>query len=412
MAAIAAAVAVGWTGGSRAAALPAGPWVIGVDTPLAGSEGEIGRGVRDAVRLEIDDVNANGGILGSRLGLRVYDDSGRSGAGDPSPRRGAANTRAIIADPRMVAMVGPVSSRVALMEIPLTNASDLLQCSPANTRPGLTKPRYGALDLRAAHPDRINYLRLSPSDDIQAPALAWFAFHELGAHRALVIDDAGGGRAIADGFQAAYAKLGGRTVRRALNPRTDPVPLLRPLVKPIPGVVFFGGFEYTGAAQLRLAMRKVGLGSVPLLSWDGLLDGSGAVAGSFIQQAGAASMGTFISHASMGPNTASFSQQYRSTFGSDPDEYAAAAYGCSQVIVAALRGAAADRPTSSAIREALRAYAVDPKHRYDTTLGAVGFDRNGDSTHQFVTFYRVDPSAANGAGDWTHYKEEDFGPAP
>jgi len=55
---------------------------------------------------------------------------------------------------------------------------------------------------------------------------------------------------------------------------------------------------------------------------------------------------------------------------------------------------------------------VTPSHRYKTALGEVGFDRNGDSNQQFVTFYRVDPSAANGKGDWVPYKEEDFGPAP
>ena len=159
-------------------------------------------------------------------------------------------------------------------------------------------------------------------------------------------------------------------------------------------------------------MKKAGLGRVPLISWDGLLGGSGAVKGSYIRQAGAAALGTFISHASNGPNTASFSQRYRAAYGSDPDEYAAAAYGCTQVIVAALRAVATDGPTTSGLREAVRAYAVDPQHRYETTLGEVGFDRNGDSTQQFVTFYRVDPSAANGAGDWVAYKEEDFGPAP
>jgi hypothetical protein len=45
-------------------------------------------------------------------------------------------------------------------------------------------------------------------------------------------------------------------------------------------------------------------------------------------------------------------------------------------------------------------------------LGNVGFDANGDSIQQFVTFYRVDPSAADGAGDWVTHNQQDFGPAP
>jgi hypothetical protein len=29
-----------------------------------------------------------------------------------------------------------------------------------------------------------------------------------------------------------------------------------------------------------------------------------------------------------------------------------------------------------------------------------------------VTLYRVEASAAGGAGDWVNYKKQDFGPAP
>jgi hypothetical protein len=42
----------------------------------------------------------------------------------------------------------------------------------------------------------------------------------------------------------------------------------------------------------------------------------------------------------------------------------------------------------------------------------VAFDANGDPIHQYVTFYRVDPSAANGKGDWTIFKQQDYGPPP
>ena len=83
-----------------------------------------------------------------------------------------------VADDRPLGIVG-----VASQEIPVTNAAGLLQCSPANTDQALTKPRDGALDLRAAQPDRINYIRTAPADDIQGPALASFVFRDLGARR-------------------------------------------------------------------------------------------------------------------------------------------------------------------------------------------------------------------------------------
>jgi len=57
----------------------------------------------------------------------------------------------------------------------------------------------------------------------------------------------------------------------------------------------------------------------------------------------------------------------------------------------------------------LRRAVVDPARRYETVLGTVGFDENGDSTRQFVTILRVDPAALDGAGDWADLKQQDFG---
>ena len=57
---------------------------------------------------------------------------------------------------------------------------------------------------------------------------------------------------------------------------------------------------------------------------------------------------------------------------------------------------------TEAVAEALRS------HEFDTVLGRVGFDANGDSTQQIVTLYRVDPSAAGGAGDWVVVQQRDF----
>jgi len=394
--------------------LPPGAWTIGLDTPLSGQAAPRGQPQRNAAQLAIDATNTAGGILGSQLTLESYDDAGATPNGQ-DPDRGAANAAAMIDDPRTIAMIGPSGSVVAYKMLPLTNDAGLFQCSPANTLPELTKPRYGALDLRAAYPNRINYVRLAPSDDIQPIAMASFAFRDLPSRVALVIDDTGDGRDIADAFAAEYEKLGGIVIRRALNDGADPMTLLAPAadIAVAPDVVFFAGYTETGGASLRLAMGDAGLGSVPFVSWDGLFDGSGADAGSFIHEVGVSgAVGSYIAHASLGPHKASFAEAYRAVYGDEPDEYSAAAYACVEIIVASLREIATTSPSAGSLREALRAYAVDPGHAYATVLGTVGFDANGDSTQQFVTFYRVDPSAADGLGDWVIEKQQDFGPAP
>ncbi len=346
-AAVIALAALGWWVSRPTAELPPGPWTIGLDMPLTGDAAFRGGPMRDAVQLAIDEVNAGGGIGGVKLLLDARDDAAATPPADAGSRRGATNVVAFAADPKVVAMIGPSGSSVAAKQIPITNRAGLLQCSPANTRSGLTKPRSGALDLRSAYPTRINYVRLAPVDDIQGPASASFAFNDLGAHAALVVDDAGDGREIADAFEAAFKKLGGTTVRRALNPGSDPKPVLQPLASTseTPTLVFFGGFTDTGALELRRAMVDLDDADDPLaqlgrdLGW--LRGGQGLIC---IQQLGAAATGSYLSHATIGPLRADFEQRFRNKYKVAPDEYAGAAYACAEVIVAALREVAKTGP--------------------------------------------------------------------
>ena len=264
--------------------------------------------------------------------------------------------------------------------------------------------------VSAAHPDRINYVRLSPVVDVQARALAAFATHDLDAESALVIADPDW-QEDATAFVGAFTALGGQVAQAKLKPGTSPAAALGPLdgASP-PDVVVFAGDTESGAAEVRRAMREAGHASTPFVSWDGLFTGSGADAGSYLQRAGKAAAGTYVALTSIAPPRADFVDAYRSAFGEEPTDYAAAAYACAQVILASLEAVAADGPDAEGLREALRAHAVDPDHRYDTIIGSVGFDANGDSTQQVVSFLRVDPQAADGAGDWDLIKQQDFGP--
>ena len=113
-------------------------------------------------------MNATGGIGGARFELAAYDDVDAA-YGSSDPDRALANVRAMAADDRVIAVVGANYSEVAFGMIRGSNEAGLLMCSPGVTDPGLTKPEYGAADLRSAQPDRPAFVRTSPSDDIQYP---------------------------------------------------------------------------------------------------------------------------------------------------------------------------------------------------------------------------------------------------
>ena len=269
---------------------------------------------------------------------------------------------------------------------------------------------------------------MSPSDDIQGPAAASFVYHAsttgipqagirnvkgLGIHHVLVVDDTTpGGRATADSFESSFEALGGTTVRRAMNPgTTDFSSILGPLDDPSggPWAVYFGGIGDGGAA-LKQAMVAGGHSDVPLVSWDGLFDGSGSDAGSYINLAGGDAANSYVTQASIAPARADFTQSYREAFGADPNPYAATTYACAQIVVDALQAAARNGVDAAGLREAVRSYAANPADSFDTAVGSVSFDGNGDSMSQYATLYAVDTGANGGLGDWVYLDQQDFGP--
>ena len=124
-------------------------------------------------------------------------------------------------------------------------------------------------------------------------------------------------------------------------------------------VVFAGEL---GAVRVRRAMREAGRGSTPFVTWEGIFTASGSTDGSYLQLSGDAAEDSYYGHTAIAPPRADFVAAYRAAFGEEPTEYAAAAYACVEVILASLEAVAEDGPDAGELREALRAYAVDPAH--------------------------------------------------
>lgn len=402
---------------SSGAALPPGPWKIGIMLPQSSQFRSSSDYLIQSAQLAVNEANAAGGIGGARIELEVRDTS-ILGNGPEEAVKSVADAKALLADPHVVAVIGPWNSTSAKEVIPLTNEAGLLQCGAWNAGAGLTRPEAGAIALRPAHPDRISYVRMPAVENVQARGAATFAINDLGAKTALVIDDTNSaGRSAADEFEQAFTALGGRTIRRALNPGSNPATVLDSLDGPgAPTLVFFGGFPSTGAPDVRRAMVASGHAKVEFMSWEGILDYSSLGGSSYLQLAGEAAVGSYASQPSVGPVRADFENRFRAAYGVVPEgpilQYAAASHACTEVILQALRAVAAERPNAGELRDALRAYAVDPQHRFQTVVGDVSFDTNGDNTHQFVTIYRAAASDPRAPSNWDIVKQLDFGSAP
>jgi branched-chain amino acid transport system substrate-binding protein len=387
---------------------------IGVDLPLSGGEVANGQPTLQGVQLAVKEWNE--GDHGYTVELNTQDDA-LNGVHDP--QTGANNANTLVADDAVVGMVGPFNSNVARAIIPITNEFGLAQCSPANTAVDLTKE--GSEEHRPQNPDQRNYFRVATPDDIQGPAGAQYAYNDLGARSALVVDDTEAfGVGVADSFSAEFTSLGGTIVQRVSNDYGDNQSFAG-ILDAVPGefdVVYFGGTQSNGGGQLRRDMGGKDLLDIPFMGPDGTTDlGAGGAEGTFITLAGVENSdnvhGTVAgANALEMEQAADFNTAYEAEYGTGPGAYSALAYMCTEILLQAIDANIASAADLAALRDAVREH-VFAGQPFDTVLGEVSFDANGDASQKWISFYKTDVTANEGAGGWVFVRQQDFSqPAP
>jgi branched-chain amino acid transport system substrate-binding protein len=376
---------------------------VGITLPLSGSSLASAGPARDGALLAIKEFS----LKGYKVEAFVLDHSVN---GVHDPQQGAKDMTTLVSDPAVMAAVGPFNSSVAKVQIPVSNEAGLLQCSPANTNPDLTKGEAG-LQLRAKYPDRINYIRVASTDDIQGPAVAQFGVQKLGLKKVAIVDDTETyGKGLADAFEAEWKKLGGEVVGREGAPKgtTDYLPILTKFKEGNPDAVFYGGVTATGGGLVRKQMPQAGLGTLAYMGGDGIQDGRGDTAGSFINIAGEAAPNSFSSVAAIAeyPGQADFAKKYEAEFKVAPGAYSASGYACAQVVLKAIETAAAKGDVTV---ESVRAAGADPATTFETVLGPITFDAVGDTNQRIISLYKVDMTAGEGTGDWVFEVQVDYG---
>src|ERR1700687_1804320 len=170
---------------------------IAVDLPLTGIEARAGMTTLNGVSFF---VGRHPTLDGFNIVVDARDDP--AGA---TPSRGVKNLEAIIADPQVLAMIGPFDEDVARAQIPLANRAHLPLVSVTTSSRCLTKepflpaslnPMRTTISCKAAglpspaepRPTGVNnYFRLSPTDDLQGPAAADYAAKRLHLNRFAVL---------------------------------------------------------------------------------------------------------------------------------------------------------------------------------------------------------------------------------
>ena len=379
---------------------------IAVELPFQGSDKAASDPILNGVRLAVKQAGGKVGDFTVTVpNSAVYDDA-LNGAHDP--QTGANNMTKIVGIPDYVAVVGPVNSSVAKAQIPISNAAGLLQCSPSNTNTALTV----GPDAAALRTKPNNYIRVVTNDAIQGPAAAAYIITVLKKTHVYIIDDTETfGKGIADSFEAEFKARGGTVVKHEGVPKTtqDYVSIMTTAKALNPDSIYFGGVTASGGARIALAANQVGL-NVPFVGPDGINDGSGATKDSFLNLAGSVAKDTFSTLA--GPGTFEgkdkFDADYLAEYKTAATGYAGQGFACTQVVLDALKRAAATNPKdNAALREAVRVAGTDTTVEYTLDVGKVKFDKNGDTSQLIVSIYSFDPAGASGKGDWKYETQVD-----
>ncbi len=398
-------------GGRLPSPIPTHIVKIAIELPLGGDDG-VAEPIANGIKLAVDDASGNAGRFRVEIPRSATLSDLVNGVADGS--QGAANMRQIVADPDVIAVIGPFNSAVALDQIPISNAAGLLQCSPATTDPRLTQSTGGVL-LPSASPisTTANFVRVITTDDVAAMGAARFLFERLGKTSVYVLDDESDyGITGTDSFDAELTRLGGSVIARESlsNSEAAQPGVLGYARTKNPQAIYFAGAAGEGAVLLQAA-AQAGLGEIPFVGTEALNDGNAVTPGSFLNVVGDSAKHAYsVFPGSVdGPGKAAFDARYRAAYGADPTPFAALGYACGQVVIAALERVDADPPASTTgLRDAVRAAGVDPSATFETIFGPIAFDMLGDITKQHVAIFTVD-TAAN---DWVYADQIDAAPAP
>jgi branched-chain amino acid transport system substrate-binding protein len=392
--AVASVVAVSVIGGPVVALAQQKVVKIGITVPLTGADAEDATLIKDGAMIAIDEANAKGGIAGYKIVAVVYD-NGTATAGQYDPAQAATNTRKLVADPEVVANVGPEMSGDGKAMSPILSEADMATVTPSSTNPDITDPKMaGQFRPRG----KAVYFRTVTTDAYQGPNMANYYKQNLHVKTVFILDDSGAyGVGLADAFEKQAKKIGIEVLGHdQLDPKEADYTTVLTKIKALnPDAIYYGG-----VAQAGVKLAKQAYETVPKIIKGG---GDGVSGGSFLKGGGFPAIEGWYAtnagpHLTESPIAANFVKTFQEKYHDTPDDYSITSYDATKVILAAIdqvakSGKAMNR---SNVRDAIQSSHVE------TMQGTVAFDENGDILDRTVSVfqYRHDPKYAD--DDITH----------
>jgi branched-chain amino acid transport system substrate-binding protein len=353
---------------------------IGLTLPLTGADAEDATLIKNGAMMAIDEANAKGGVAGYKIEVITLD-SGTATAGQYDPAQAATNTKKLVADPAVVANVGPQMSGEGKAMTPILSEADLATITPTSTNPDITDPKFAA---QFKPKGRAIYFRTVTTDAFQGPNMANFIARNLKVKTIYVLDDSGAyGVGIADSFQRQVEKEGVKVLGRdQLNPKEADYTTILTKIKGLkPDALYYGG-----VAQAGVKLAKQAYDIIPNVIKAG---GDGVQGGSFLKGGGFPAVdGWYCTNAGPhlveDPATADWVNTFAKKYSTNPNDYAITAYDGALVVLDAIKRVAESGKelNRSNVRDAMQATNLK------TLQGVVAFDENGDIKDRTVSVFQ------------------------
>jgi branched-chain amino acid transport system substrate-binding protein len=354
---------------------------IGIELPLTGADADSATRIKNGAMMAIDDTNAAGGAGGYKLNVTVLD-SGTSTAGQYDPAQAATNAKKFVADPNVVAIVGPQMSGEGKAMTPILSAANLATITPSSTNPDITDPKFAGQYKPGG---KAIYFRTVTTDAYQGPNMANYMRDTLKVKSVYILDDSGAyGVGMANAFEAQAKKIGLNVMGHdQLDPKEADYTTVLTKIKGLnPDAVYYGGVAQAGvkvAKQMYDIMPNVIKAGGDGMVDGGILSGVGfpAIEGWYATQASPDAVDD--------PANSDWAARYTKTYNITPSLYAITAYDAAIVIADAIkRVAASGQPVNrDTVRDAIQQSNVK------TMQGPVSFDQNGDITSKVISVWRI-----------------------
>jgi len=307
--------------------------VIGHYGSLTGNTAHFGQDTDKAVRLAVDEQNAQGGLLGKKIRVVTLDDRGDSAE--------AANAVSRLIDVEKVnALIGEVASSLSLAGGRVAQRRKVPMVSPSSTNPKVTQV--------GDYIFRVCFL-----DPFQGKVMADFAKDTLKFDKVAVLKDVKNDYSIglADAFVKAFTARGGQIgIEQSFSAGDTDFSAQVTAIKAanVQGIYVPGYYAEVGA--IARTAQRLGL-KLPLMGGDGwdapdlFKIGGDALNGSFFSNHFAPDAATAKSQ--------KFVKDFTAKYGQEPTGLGALGYDAAAVLIDAIRRAGKTEP--AALRDAIAA---------------------------------------------------------